>query len=67
LADILSRNLKRLEVTEIENLTKPSIFSGNKILLKTVQAVLKNLKNLADKKELPKTENYKRGSYKCPR
>ena len=67
MADILIRNLKRLEVTEIENLTKPSIFSGNKILLKTVQAVLENLKNLADKKELPKAENYKRGSYKCPR
>ena len=67
MADILSRNLTRLEVREIENLKKLSIFSGNKILLKTVQVVLKNLKNLADNKEFPKTENYKRGSYKCPR
>jgi hypothetical protein len=56
LADILSRNLTRLEVREIENLKKLSIFSGNKILLKTVQAVLKNLKNLADRVRIIREE-----------
>ena len=56
LADILSRNLTILEVREIENLKKLNIFSGNKILLKTDQAVLKNLKNLADRLRIIREE-----------
>lgn len=41
LADILSRNLARLEVKEIQKLSKPNIISVNKIELKIDQAVLK--------------------------
>ena len=51
LADILSRNPAGLEVDEIQDLTKPNTISVNKIELKTDQAVLKNLKNLADKQK----------------
>ena len=57
LADILSRYPAGLEVIEIQNLTKPNTISVNKIELKTDQAVIKNLKNLADKqKNDPKTK-----------
>ena len=41
LADILSRNLTGLEINEIQDLTKPSTISVNKIELKIDQAVLK--------------------------
>jgi hypothetical protein len=53
LADILSRNPAGLEVNEIQDLIKPSTacISVNKIELKTDQAVLKNLKNMADKQK----------------
>jgi hypothetical protein len=44
LADILSRNPARLEVNEIQDLTKPNTISVNKIELKTDQALLKNFK-----------------------
>ena len=49
LADMLSRNPAGLEDDEIQDLTKPNTISANKIDLKTDKAVLKNLKNLADK------------------
>jgi hypothetical protein len=51
LADILSRNAAGLEVKEIQDLTKPNAISVNKIDLKIAQAVLKSLKNLADKQK----------------
>jgi hypothetical protein len=51
LADILSRNPAGLEVNKIQDLTKPNSISVNKIKLDTDQAVLKNLKNLADKEK----------------
>jgi hypothetical protein len=51
LADILSRNPAGLEVNEIQDLTKPTTISVNKIELKTDQAVLKNFKKLADKQK----------------
>ena len=47
--DILSRNPAGLEVNEIQNLSKASTISVNKIELQTDQAVLKNLEKLADK------------------
>jgi hypothetical protein len=56
LADILSRNPAGLEVKEFQNLSKPSTISVNKTDLQTEQAVLKNLKNLADK---GMTQDYK--------
>jgi len=48
LVKILSRNPVRLEVDEIQDLTKPNTISVNKIELKSDQAVLKNL---ADKQK----------------
>ena len=51
MADILSRNPTGLEVNEIQDLTKPSTISVNKKELKIDQAVLKNLKDLADKQK----------------
>jgi hypothetical protein len=47
--DILNRNPAGLEINEIQNLPKSITSSVNKTELKTGQAVLKNLKNLADK------------------
>ena len=49
MAYILSRNPVGLEVNEVQDLTKPNTMSVNKTELETDQAVLKNLKNLADK------------------
>jgi hypothetical protein len=51
LVDILSRNPAELEVNEIQDLTKPNTISVNKIELKIDQALLKPLKNLADKQK----------------
>jgi hypothetical protein len=51
LADILSQNPAGLGVDEIQDLTKPNTISVNKIDLKTDKAVLKNLKNMADKQK----------------
>jgi hypothetical protein len=51
LADILSRNPAGLEVKEIQDLSKPNTISDNTIELKIDQAILKNLKNVADKQK----------------
>ena len=48
LADVLSRNPAGLGINEIQELTKPNTISVNKIELKIDQAVIKDLRNLAD-------------------